>query len=88
MPDGQQEDASSCRRKRARRSASGSIPPLSGFGDVDFGAMGGQSLMPPSLDVDGETLRFFDYWLRGIDDGIANEPPVRLFVMSTASVWR
>ncbi len=50
--------------------------------------MGGQSLMPPSLDVDGETLRFFDYWLRGIDDGIANEPPVRLFVMSTASVWR
>jgi uncharacterized protein len=62
-------------------------PPLSGSGDVDFGAMGGQSLMPLSLDVDGETLRFFDRWLKGIDDGYDDEPPVRLFVMGE-DVWR
>jgi putative CocE/NonD family hydrolase len=62
-------------------------PPLSGSGDVDFGAMGGQSLMPLSFDVDGETLRFFDYWLRGIDDGLSAEPRVRLFVMGE-DVWR
>ena len=62
-------------------------PPLSGAGSVDFGAMGGQSLMPLSLDVDGETLRFFDYWLKGMDDGLSAEPPVRLFVMGE-DVWR
>ena len=62
-------------------------PPLSKSGAVDFGAMAGQSLMPLSLDVDGETLRFFDYWLKGIDDGLADEPPVRLFVMGE-DVWR
>ena len=49
--------------------------------------MGGQSLMPLSLDVDGETLRFFDYWLKGMDDGLSAEPPVRLFVMGE-DVWR
>ena len=32
-------------------------------------------------------LRFFDYWLKGIDNGIASEPPVRLFVMGD-NVWR
>jgi uncharacterized protein len=62
-------------------------PPFSKSGSVDFGAMAGQSLMPLSFDVDGETLRFFDYWLKGIDDGLADEPPVRLFVMGE-DVWR
>ncbi|MCD6058364.1 MAG: CocE/NonD family hydrolase [Thermomicrobiales bacterium] len=62
-------------------------PPLSKSGSVDFGAMGGQSLMPLSFDVDGETLRFFDYWLKGIDEGFSDEPPVRLFVMGE-DVWR
>jgi putative CocE/NonD family hydrolase len=62
-------------------------PPLSGSGMVDFGALGGQSLMPLSLDVDGLTLRFFDYWLRGVDEGLSTEPPVRLFVMGE-DIWR
>src|SRR5262249_1315288 len=47
----------------------------------------GQSLMPLSFDIDGQTLRFFDYWLKGIDDGFSREAPVRLFVMGE-SVWR
>jgi putative CocE/NonD family hydrolase len=43
--------------------------------------------MPLSMDVDGLTLRFFDRWLKGIDDGYDDEPPVRLFVMGE-DVWR
>ena len=62
-------------------------PPLAESGAVDFGARAGQSLMPLSMDVDGLTLRFFDRWLKGIDDGYDDEPPVRLFVMGE-DVWR
>ncbi len=39
------------------------------------------------IDEIGIMLRFFDYWLKGIDNGIASEPPVRLFVMGD-NVWR
>ena len=49
-------------------------------GDIDFG--------PNSLyDLDGEELRWFDYWLKGIDNGIVEEPPLKLFIMGT-NVWR
>ena len=49
-------------------------------GDVDFG--------PDSLiDMEALTLRWNDYWLKGIDNGIMDEPPVRIFVMG-ANVWR
>ena len=49
-------------------------------GDVDFGA-------PSMVDLDGEELRWFDYWLKGIDNGIADEPPLRLFIMGV-NEWR
>lgn len=49
-------------------------------GDVDFG---GHS----QVDLDSEELRWFDYWLRGVDNGIVNEPPIRLFIMGS-NVWR
>ncbi len=62
-------------------------PPLAQSGAVDFGANAGQSLMPLSMDIDGATLRFFDYWLKGIDDGVSSEAPVQLFVMGE-DVWR
>ncbi|MBA2604955.1 MAG: CocE/NonD family hydrolase [Acidobacteria bacterium] len=44
------------------------------FGDIDFG---------PEADVDALDLqlRWYDYWLKGIDNGLAGEPPVKLFVM-------
>ncbi len=43
-------------------------------GAVDFG---------PSANVDplAVQLRWYDYWLKGIDNGLASEPPVKLFVM-------
>jgi len=34
----------------------------------------------PRIDWDREMRRWFDYWLKGIDTGIMDEPPVTLFV--------
>jgi len=53
-------------------------------GDVDFG---------PEATLDGHLapdfltlrLRWFDRWLRGIDNGVAAEPTVRIFVMGGGS---
>ena len=44
------------------------------LGEVDFGPTG-------VIDLNGYLLRWFDYWLKGKDTGIMNEPPVRIFVM-------
>jgi len=49
-------------------------------GDLDFGP---QAI----IDIDALALRWFDYWLKDIDDGIMKEPPVRLFVMGD-NKWR
>ena len=49
-------------------------------GDIDFGS---EAL----IDLRHEQLRWFDYWLRGIENGITDEPPVRVFVMG-ANRWR
>lgn len=49
-------------------------------GDIDFG--------PASLiDLRGEELRWFDYWLKGMDNGVLHEPRVKVFVMG-ANRWR
>ncbi|MDQ2787653.1 MAG: CocE/NonD family hydrolase [Chloroflexota bacterium] len=39
------------------------------------------------IDADGIQLRWFDRWLRGIENGVESEPPVRLFVMGS-NQWR
>jgi hypothetical protein len=38
------------------------------------------------LDFGAEHLRFYDYWLKGIDNGIAKEDPVHYYVMGSG--WR
>ena len=49
-------------------------------GQIDFG--------PGSpVDLRALELRWFDYWLKGIHNGIMDEPPIRLFVMGE-NVWR
>ena len=40
-----------------------------------------------SVDLEGTHFRWFDYWLKGVDNGIMDEPPVRIFVMGD-NVWR
>lgn len=50
------------------------------YGDIDFGSNA-------AVDIPGEHLRWYDRRLRGIDTGIDEEPPVRIFVMGRNS-WR
>jgi uncharacterized protein len=35
-----------------------------------------------------EHLRWFDYWLKGIDNGIMQEPPIRYYTMGADQGWR
>ncbi len=50
------------------------------IGDVDFG----KDSVP---DISKLALRWYDYLLKGIDNGMATEKPVRLFVMGK-NIWR
>jgi uncharacterized protein len=43
-------------------------------GDIDFGAAA-------HVNEQALQLRWYDYWLKGIDNGLAAEPPVKLFLM-------
>ena len=50
------------------------VPNSAGTGDIDFG--------PEALiDLHQMQLRWFDYWLKDIDTGIMDEPPVSVFTM-------
>jgi hypothetical protein len=49
-------------------------------GNLDFGET---SL----VDQNALALRWFDYWLKGADNGVGNEPPVKIFVMGR-NEWR
>ncbi len=52
-------------------------------GEVYYGLMAGDTV----IDLHGLHIRWYDYWLKGIDNGIMDEPPVRIFVMGE-NVWR
>lgn len=71
----------------ARRNATVLIGPWSHeeeggrqLGDLNFG---------PEADsiVRAHELRFYDHWLKGIDTGLAEEPPISLFTMGI-NEWR
>ncbi len=49
-------------------------------GDYDFGP-------DAARDINETRLPWFDHWLKGVDSGILDEPPVRLFVMGR-NEWR
>ena len=55
-------------------------PISGGTGDIDFGPNA-------AIELHDVQLRWFDYWLKGIDTGIGEEAPIRLFVMGT-NQWR
>jgi putative CocE/NonD family hydrolase len=55
-------------------------PTSTGTGDIDFG--------PAALiDLHAIQLRWFDHWLKGVDTGLLDEPPIKIFVMG-ANRWR
>ena len=58
----------------------GALGTESKTGDVDFGANA-------LIDLRGEETRWFDHWLKGVDNGITDEPRVKVFVMG-ANRWR
>ncbi|HOF61910.1 MAG TPA: CocE/NonD family hydrolase [Candidatus Latescibacteria bacterium] len=49
-------------------------------GDFDFGP-------DAEVNVQQMQIRWFDYWLKGIDNGVPREPPVRYFVMGSGR-WK
>ena len=49
-------------------------------GDIDFGPNA-------RIELHETQLRWFDYYLKGIDTGILDEPPVKIFVMGE-NFWR
>jgi hypothetical protein len=55
-------------------------PTTGGTGDIDFGPHAW-------MDLHETQLRWFDYWLKGVNSGLYDEPPIRLFVMG-ANQWR
>jgi putative CocE/NonD family hydrolase len=59
------------------------VPLSSVSGDMAFGLMA-ESF---AIDFEGVQLRWYDHWLKGIDNGVRSEAPVRLFVMGD-NVWR
>jgi putative CocE/NonD family hydrolase len=59
------------------------VPLSSVSGDMAFGIMA-ESF---AIDFEGVQLRWYDHWLKGLDNGVRSEAPVRLFVMGD-NVWR
>jgi hypothetical protein len=61
------------------------VPSSRGTGDIDFG--------PAALiDLNETLLRWFDYWLKDVDNGVMEEPPVTIFTLGenrwkTLSDW-
>ena len=52
-------------------------------GDVYFGLMASDV----AQDMNAQHLRFFDRWLKGMENNLESEPPVRIFVMGE-NRWR
>src|SRR5262249_25973204 len=50
------------------------------LGPIEYGP---QSM----IDLEGLQLRWFDHWLKGIDNGVEKEPKAKLFVMGE-NQWR
>lgn len=56
-------------------------------GELNFGFASSAALLDLKIDLVSLQLRWFDHWLKGIDTGMLNEAPVKLFVMG-ANTWR
>ncbi len=57
------------------------------IGEMNFGFGSTAALVNLQTDVASMQLRWFDTFLKGIDTGMLNEAPIKLFVMG-ANIWR
>jgi putative CocE/NonD family hydrolase len=60
------------------------LPPGSLVGAHDFGMRSADANSPLRYDFHGQVFRWFDRWLKGADNGVDREPPVRIFQMGTS----
>jgi putative CocE/NonD family hydrolase len=56
-------------------------------GEMNFGFGSSAAFIDLQFDFMSFQVRWFDHWLKGIDTGMLNEAPIKLFVMGT-NVWR
>jgi len=56
------------------------------MGPFGHGELSGDLEYPGTAGIRGNTteIRWFDYWLKGIDNGIMSEPPVKAYMMASA----
>src|SRR5579864_3671292 len=88
MFNGMREHAMSERARRGQRLLMGpwahllpyAVPTSKGTGDVDFGP-------EAAIELHAAHLRWFDHFLKGADNGVLDEAPIRLFVMGE-NRWR
>jgi putative CocE/NonD family hydrolase len=59
------------------------LPLTNLVGEVNYGL----SSTGVAADLDGMHIKWFDYWLKGKQNGLLEEPPVRIFVMGE-NTWR
>jgi putative CocE/NonD family hydrolase len=57
------------------------------IGELNFGFGATAAFIDLQMDAVSMQLRWFDHWLKGVDTGMLNEAPIKLFVMG-ANVWR
>ncbi|MCL6452915.1 MAG: CocE/NonD family hydrolase [Alicyclobacillus sp.] len=58
-----------------------------GVGEVNFGLAAGSAMLELKGDATARHIRWFDAVLKGVENGMAGEPPVQVFVMG-ANRWR
>ena len=56
---------------------------LNKVGELDFG----QNSSGAVADITGMHIRWFDHWLKGVNNGVRDEAPIRIFVMGS-NKWR
>ena len=56
------------------------------MGPFGHGELSGDLEYPNTAGIRGNTteIRWFDYWLKNIDNGIMSEPPVKVYMMASA----
>ncbi len=54
------------------------------MGPIGHGRLRGDLKYPDARLESDEEMRFFEYWLKGVDNGLADEPAVRYYMMASA----
>ena len=57
------------------------------IGEMNFGFGSSAAYIDLQVDLTSLQVRWFDHWLKGIDTGMLDEAPIKLFVMGT-NIWR